>query len=53
MTKSSKKKKHSESFYFDDCPICQAMKKADQEDRELGMEELISAFKEAKTEYKG
>ena len=33
--------------YFDDCPICQVMKLADAEGRELGLEELKGAFKSA------
>lgn len=41
----------SKSFYFDDCPICQAMKKADKEKRETSAEELIKAFKKAKKKY--
>ena len=52
MTQLSKKKKNSESFYFDDCPICRAMKKAEKEEREMNMEELIHAFNKAKTDYK-
>lgn len=34
-------------FYFDDCPICQATKKAEDEGRNLNFSELKVAFKEA------
>ena len=34
-----------EGEYFDDCPICMAMKLADAEERDLGLEELSTAFK--------
>ncbi len=40
--------KRSDDDYFDDCPICQAMKKADQQNRDLTLQELESAFQEAK-----
>lgn len=33
--------------YFDDCPICQAQKKASDEGRKPTFEELRKAFKEA------
>lgn len=36
----------SENFY-DDCPICQAMKKAEEEGRSLSEKELEEAFDEA------
>ena len=32
---------------FDNCPICQAMKKAEEEGKELSLEELKEAFQEA------
>lgn len=35
-------------FLDDDCPICRAMKDADQEGRELSMEELKDSFKKAR-----
>jgi len=38
----------SSPFYFDDCPICQAMKKAEEEGRSLTIRELKQAFKKAK-----
>lgn len=34
--------------FFDDCPICQAMKAAKEQERELTQEELKEAFKKAK-----
>ena len=33
--------------YFDDCPICQAQKRADSEERELKIEEYSQAAEEA------
>ena len=36
----------SSDFYYDDCPICQAMKKAEEEGRSLSEEELIKLFEE-------
>ena len=33
---------------FDDCPVCQAQKNADNEGREITKEELTKAMKEAK-----
>ncbi|MBN1495079.1 hypothetical protein JW911_05110 [Candidatus Peregrinibacteria bacterium] len=53
MSQLSKKRQPRESFYFDDCPICQAMKTAEKEERNPNIEELIRAFKKAKTDYKG
>ncbi|MFA6296358.1 MAG: hypothetical protein WC663_03320 [Patescibacteria group bacterium] len=38
---------HNQEF-FDDCPICQVAKKAQEEGRELEMGELKEAFKQAK-----
>ena len=35
---------------FDDCPICQAMKAAQEQGRELTREELEEAFRKAKEE---
>lgn len=37
-----------ETEYFDDCPICRAMKKAEEEGRNLSLAELRAAFKAAK-----
>ena len=34
--------------YFDDCPICQAIKKADEEGRVMSLAELKALFKTAK-----
>jgi len=39
-----------EEELFDDCPICQVMKKAKEEGREPTMEELQSAFTNADTQ---
>jgi len=36
----------SANEYFDDCPICQAMKKAEEEGRELTEKELLKLFEE-------
>ena len=33
---------------YDDCPICQMMKKAEEEGREPTMKEMKKAFKKAK-----
>ena len=38
----------SANKYFDDCPICRAMKKAEKEDRSLSEEEVKIAFEKAK-----
>ncbi len=43
--KSSKKAPNE--FLFDDCPICQAMKKAQERGFDLSYEELQAAFSEA------
>lgn len=37
-------------FYFDDCPICRATKRAEEEGRGLSLNELKSGFKQAKQE---
>lgn len=39
---------NSSDQYFDDCPICQAMKKAEKEKRDLTEKEVKKAFKKAK-----
>ena len=39
---------HWTEEFFDDCPICQAMKAAKEEDREITLAELKVAFKKAK-----
>jgi hypothetical protein len=41
-------KKIKKEEFFDDCPICQAMKAAQEQGRELTLEELKEAFKKAK-----
>ncbi len=40
----------SDEDLFDDCPICQAMKAAKNEGRELSFEELQRLFKKANEE---
>jgi len=40
--------KPQEEEFFDDCPICQAMKKAKAEGRSPDLTELKEAFKKAK-----
>lgn len=37
----------SEEDYFDDCPICQALKKAEKEGREITLTELQEAIGKA------
>jgi len=37
----------SSNSFYDDCPICQAMKKAEEEGRSLSEEELKEAFAKA------
>ena len=41
-------KKNKKEELFDDCPICQAMKAAQEQGRELTLEELKEVFKKAK-----
>ncbi|OGD80181.1 hypothetical protein A2368_03655 [Candidatus Collierbacteria bacterium RIFOXYB1_FULL_49_13] len=54
MTKLKKSNtKDVEDFFFDDCPICQAMKKAAKEGRSLSESELRAAFAEAEKTGKG
>lgn len=40
----------SSNEYFDDCPVCRAMKKAVEEGRELSRDELEEAFVKANTQ---
>lgn len=40
----------SSPFYFDDCPICKAMKMAEDEGRSLTTFELKEAFSQAKNQ---
>jgi glutaredoxin len=45
LKKSKKQTKFSKTgFYFDDCPICQAMKKAEDAGKNLSLLELKKAF---------
>ena len=46
--KKNHKKNKKEWRYFDDCPICQAQRKADEENRLISESELKQAFDEAK-----
>lgn len=43
-----KSKSQLGNFIFDDCPICRAMKAADEQGRGLTESELREAFKKAK-----
>ncbi|MBI2622827.1 MAG: hypothetical protein HYW64_01910 [Candidatus Levybacteria bacterium] len=43
----AKRKKSKDWEYFDDCYVCQAMKKSEEEGRELGIEELKEVFRKA------
>lgn len=43
----AKPKKNEKWKHFDDCAICRAMKKADEDGRDLTRNELEIAFKEA------
>ncbi len=40
----------SSDEYFDNCPVCRAMKKAEKEGRELSADELEEAFTKANTQ---
>lgn len=55
MTKNTRLNSSSDWEYFDDCPICQAMRIADEAGRKLTPEELTNAFEVAKfvTPYAG
>ena len=41
-------KKIKKEEFFDDCPVCRAMKAAQEQGRELTLEELKEVFKKAK-----
>jgi len=43
-----KKKKKISDFYFDDCEICQAQKRADEQGRNITLKKLEEAFRKAK-----
>ena len=52
-TKMKNKKKREnvsgqDDLFFDDCPICQAMKAAQERGRELSLDELKEVFQKAK-----
>lgn len=40
-----KKKKNKDSDYFDDCIVCRETKKAEEEGKSLGIEELKRIFR--------
>lgn len=42
--------KINDEEFFDDCPVCRAMKLAKEQGRELTSEELKEAFKKSKEE---
>lgn len=46
--KDESTEKFTEEDFYDDCPICQAMKEAEKEKRELSSGELKKAFTQAK-----
>lgn len=48
MAKKKKVLFSSSPVYFDDCPICQAMKKAEENGRSLTISKLKEAFRKAK-----
>ncbi|MBU2037120.1 hypothetical protein KJ866_02910 [Patescibacteria group bacterium] len=48
MFKKKPKSKKEDDFFFDDCPICRAMKAAEKEGRNLNEAELKEAFGRAK-----
>lgn len=41
-------KSQDSTFYFDDCPVCQAMKEAEENNRALTVLEVKEAFEKAK-----
>jgi Zn finger protein HypA/HybF involved in hydrogenase expression len=47
MFDSAKESPVDPEDFFDDCPVCQAQKRAISEGRELTMEELVAAMGEA------
>jgi hypothetical protein len=52
MEKKKKRevKNKENDFFFDDCPICQAMKMAEKRGRDLSPSELKDAFQRAKNQ---
>lgn len=48
MSKKKPANKSYNDFFFDDCPICRAMKAAEDDGRSLTEPELRAAFKKAK-----
>ncbi|MFA6522346.1 MAG: hypothetical protein WCT24_02005 [Patescibacteria group bacterium] len=49
---SARKKTKGNEFFFDDCPICQAVKKMMEEDGLVSEKKLKAAFKEANSPKK-
>lgn len=47
LSGQAKRKKETQWEYFDDCFVCQAVKKSEEEGRSLGVEELKEVFEEA------
>jgi len=45
--KLKKSKNRLDDFIFDDCPICQAMKRAANQGRDLSLSEFKKVFAEA------
>lgn len=39
--------KGAEPFYFDDCLVCQATRKADEQGKDLNLEEMREVFRKA------
>lgn len=50
--KNKKVRFQDSEFYFCDCPICQAMKKAEDENKELSLIELLAVFDRANNDRK-
>lgn len=48
MSKKKRLKREKDGDFFDDCPVCQAMKLAQEKGRMPTQEELKEAFKKAK-----
>ncbi|OGI26828.1 MAG: hypothetical protein A2359_03990 [Candidatus Moranbacteria bacterium RIFOXYB1_FULL_43_19] len=50
--KKAKRGAKLDDFLFDDCPICRAMKKANEQGKNLDGEDLLKAFAEANKKTK-
>lgn len=44
-SKRARKKVRRDDFYFDDCAICRGMKEAEEQGKNLSLEELQALFK--------